>query len=151
MSVLFYLSPQTPLAASIVFAVMAPSLAAIAESIQRQTASKWLWHVHHLASCLRISTAELKEFIKRIQSGGSGVRQDGTWTTNPAPYNRKINLTNHQDNSLNLHLVESRSKKLDSSTFVEPSPDVVVRILSAFSFYKLMSYYEIQSDLIFKL
>ena len=70
---------------------MAPSLAAIAESIQRQAASKWLWHSNHLAARLGISVVELKEFLLRIQSGGSGVRKYGTWSANPAPYDRKIN------------------------------------------------------------
>ena len=104
---------------------MPPSLTAIAESIQRQAASKWLWHANHLAARLGISVAELKEFLLRIQSGGSGVRKEGTWSANPAPYDRKIDLVKNEDNSLNIHLVTSRSKHLDSSAFVEPSPEIV--------------------------
>ena len=34
---------------------MAPSLAAIAESIQRQPASRWFWHSNHLAARLGIT------------------------------------------------------------------------------------------------
>ena len=73
-------------------AAMAPLLTAIAESIQRQTASRWFWHANHLTACLGISAEELNEFILRVQSGGSGIRNDGTWAANPAPYHQKIRL-----------------------------------------------------------
>ena len=53
------------------------------------------------------------------------MRKDGTWYANPAPYNRKITLTNQEDNDLNLHLTESRSKQLDSSAYAEPCPDII--------------------------
>ena len=104
---------------------MAPSLAVIAESIQRQPASKWLWDAHHLAARLGISVEELHEFVLRIQNGGSGVKKDGTWLSNPAPYDRKINLTKLEDNSLNLHLLDFGKKHLYGSTFPEPTPAVL--------------------------
>ena len=106
-------------------AAMAPSLTAIAESIQRQTASRWFWHANHLAACLGISTEELNEFILRVQSGGSGIRKDGTWAANPAPYHQKINLTKKEENLLNLHLVEVGKQTHIGSTFLEPSPAIV--------------------------
>ena len=118
-------APDAHRCASITFAVMAPSLIAITESIQRQAASKWLWDSHHLAARLRISTEELNEFIARIQSGGSGVKKDGTWLANPAPYDLKIDLTKHEDNSLNLHLVDLGKKHLCGSEFPEPTPAIV--------------------------
>ena len=107
------------------FDVMAPSFLAIAESMLRQPSSKWLWHTNHLASCLGISVKEAHEFIRRVQSGGTGVRKDGTWVANPAPCQRKIDLTKEEDNSLNLHLVESGKKHLCGSSFDEPSPAVI--------------------------
>ena len=106
-------------------ASMAPSFRAIAESIQRQSKSKWLWHICHLADRLEVSAEELNEFILRIQNGGSGVRKDGTWATNPAPYDRKIDLVKNEDNGLNLHLVDSGCTYLDGCQFNEPSPAIV--------------------------
>ena len=72
---------------------MPPSLTAIAELIQRQPASKWLWHANHLAARLGISIEELNDFIASIQSGGSGVKKGGTWSANLSPYAHAIDLT----------------------------------------------------------
>ena len=104
---------------------MAPSLVTIAESIQRHPASKWVVHLNHLADRLEVSPAEANEFILRIQSGGSGSKKDGTWVANPAPYDRKIDLVKNEDNTLNLHLVDTGCTYLDGMEFDEPSPEVV--------------------------
>ena len=102
-----------------------PSLAVVVESIQQQPASKWLWPFNHLAARLQISIDEAYEFVLRIQNGGTGVRKDGSWAANPAPYDRKIDLTKHEDNALNLHVVDTGHAISEGSEFQEPSPPCV--------------------------
>ena len=106
---------------------MAPSFAATIESIQRQKASKWLLHCNHLAALLSMTVDELNEFFLRIRNGGTGVRRDGTWTVNPAPFDGKLDLTTNEENLLNLHVVDSGCKHSEGSSFESPSPEVIER------------------------
>ena len=104
---------------------MAPTLLQIAESVQRQKASKWVWDVHHFAAKLGISVEQASCFLKCIEKGGKGVKKDGTWTANPVPYDKKIDLSSDADNILNLHLRSGGQKTGHSDHFDEPSPEIV--------------------------
>jgi len=104
---------------------MAPTLLQIAESVQRQKASKWVWDVHHFAAKLGISVEQASCFLKCIEKGGKGVKKDGTWTANPAPFNKKIDLSSDADNILDLHLRSEGRKVGSPPDFGDPTPAIV--------------------------
>ena len=100
---------------------MAPTLLQIAESVQRQKASKWVWDVHHFAAKLGISVEQAICFLKCIEKGGTGVKKDGSWKANPTPFNRKLNLISDDDNVLNFHVRSKGRKDVLSEVFDELS------------------------------
>ena len=70
--------------------------------------------------------------LTRLSSSSSDCRTEGQeldqtlrGLANPAPYDRKIALSRHEDNSLNFHLVDSGCKISVGSCFDEPSPAIV--------------------------
>ena len=101
-----------------------------------------------------MSADEAVEFIQRLQNEGTGVRLDATWVANPAPYDRKIALSRHEDNSLNFHLVDSGCKISVGSCFDEPSPVIVehssryVRFGNVQSMILCMSYFGTKRHLV---
>ena len=39
-----------------------------------------------------------------------GNKEDGTWRSNPAPYNAEVNITNQRGKTLNLHYIDTGGK-----------------------------------------
>ena len=86
-------------------------------------------HANNFAECLEITTEEVNSFIRCIEKGGAGAKVDNTWKSNPAPFDVKINLTNKEDNLLNIHYNDigrkTQKSALDDSIFSEPSPSII--------------------------
>jgi hypothetical protein len=102
-----------------------PTFLELVAATQLLDQSKWFWDVHHYAACLDITAEEAYSFLKAIEKGGTGIRSDDTWTPNPAPFHAKINLTEPEDNALNLYCVDNGDKNGAGAVFSEPSVDVI--------------------------
>ena len=82
----------------------------IVEYIQTLRPSEWHWDITHFAESLEITVEQANGSIRCTEKGGSGNRADGSWKANPKPFNIVINLTQNQDNALNLHYKDSDNK-----------------------------------------
>ena len=100
-----------------------PTLHGILEFTQRLRPSKWYFDINHYAESIGITTAEANGFFKCIADGG--VKQNESWTPNPAPYDGKINLTSPGDNLLNLHLTDFGKKSVPPQEFSQPPKDAL--------------------------
>ena len=92
----------------------------IVESIQTLRPSKWHWDINYFAEGLEITVEQANGSIKCIETGGSGSRAEGSWKANPNPFNIVIDLTQNQDDALNLHYKDSDDKCQTSFEFEAP-------------------------------
>ena len=69
-----------------------PTLQQLAEWVQALVPSKWHLDIHHFAEILGVEVEEVNGFIKCIKDGGTGSKTDGSWSSNPAPFNGVVNL-----------------------------------------------------------
>jgi len=99
---------------------MTATLVQIATAIQTERPSKWHWDVRHLARILEITVEEVNGFVSLIEKGGTGNRKIGTWRSNPEPFATKIDLTQNEENLLNLHYTDVKDKfsLLDNGRYV---------------------------------
>ena len=95
-------------------------------SIQELPPSKWHLDINHFADILDITVAETNGFIKCIEKGGIGLKTNESWRTNPAPYNKPINLSSINDNSLNLNVSSKGRKVVSGEDDVITVPSVVI-------------------------
>ena len=102
-----------------------PTFLELVASVQLLDQSKWFWNIQHFAECLDITVEECLGFFKAVEKGGTGLKSDDTWASNPAPYNTKINLTKQEDNALNLYCVDNGNKNGAGVVFSEPSVDIL--------------------------
>ena len=81
----------------------------VAEAVTNlEQTAHWI-HESTLAKRLGVADDDLEGWIKCVREGGSGVKSHNTFTTNPAPYNVKIDLADQSaDNILNLHYQDHR-------------------------------------------
>ena len=87
-----------------------PSFLQIVESTQCLCPSKWYCDIHYFAKSIEISSEQANGFIRCTENGGTGHKADGSWRSNPVPYDSKINLTSDSDNILNLHYKDMGDK-----------------------------------------
>ena len=99
---------------------MTVTLHEIAGAVQTLLPSKWHWNITYLAHTLGITVEETNGFIRCIEKGGTGNKKEGSWRPNPDPFAAKTDLTQSEENSLNLHYTDVRNEfsRLDNVRFV---------------------------------
>ena len=102
-----------------------PGFLQIIESIQRLRPPKWYYDIHHFSESREIPSEEANCFIKCVENGGSGQKADGTWRSNPSPYDSRINLTSHSENMLNFLYKDTGDRSATSVSFVAPSASIL--------------------------
>ena len=89
---------------------MDTTLLRVAESVKKLKPSKWLLDERHLAARLGISAGQLATFSRCIEGGG--IEVDGTWRSNPSPFDTPIDLFDtSSNNALRLHQLASRCSR----------------------------------------
>ena len=106
--------------------MVSPTFIQCAESIIEACPTRFHLHEGYFSQILEFEEQKhLNNFILRIENGGSGSKQDGTWKSNPSPLNVAINLKdNSTDNVFGLHY-DVRGKKSKPNGAVGPSPNVL--------------------------
>ena len=102
------------------YRAMTVTLVQIVTAIQTERPLKWHWGVRHLACILEITVEEVNGFVRLIEKGGTGNIKIGTWRSNPEPFAAKIDLTQNEENLLNLHYTDVKDKFswLDNDQYV---------------------------------
>jgi len=121
---------------------------AIVSAIQQQSSKPWLVHENVLAAELGLvggesfsGVDELNGFVDCIEKGGSGARYNGTFVSNPAPFDTPIKLSEWTTNRLRCNyskFVGDKSlKKEEIYELTEPSPRSLVQPAKYYSFGKV--------------
>ena len=111
---------------------------AVVSAIQRRPSTPWLTHENVFAKELGLEEGdsysavdELNGFVSSIENGGVGVRSRGTYVSNPAPFDIKINLSEFVSNRLRCNYIQftgDKSLKRDNIyELTEPSPRALVQ------------------------
>ena len=95
-----------------------------AECILLLNSHKWYVDSRYLANVLRMLCEEFQENMDALKNGGQGTRTDGSFKSNPKPYDQKICFSESVDNTLNLH--EARYGNKSASFVTESSPSEAV-------------------------
>ena len=73
--------------------------------------SKWFIHEKRLCAQLGIDEDGLAELLQQIKNGGTGSRKKKTFQSNPEPCNVPIDLKSTDENALNCHLIQAKSRE----------------------------------------
>ena len=104
---------------------MTVDVVAIGDQLQQLLPRKYYVDRRRLAVLVNVSQGSLVEFFTAIKRGGQGLHCDGTWESNPAPYDERINVeTQSEDNILNLYK-QATGPKANISAHSDPSPSVL--------------------------
>ena len=76
---------------------------------------KWYVDSRYLANVMRMPCEEFQEAMDALKNGGQGTRTDGSFKSNPKPYDQKISFSESVDNILNLHEANFGNKKCSLS------------------------------------
>ena len=107
---------------------MAVDVVAIGEQLQQLSPRKYYVDRRRLAVLVNVSQGSLVDFFTAIKRGGQGLHCDGTWESNPAPYDGKIDVgMQSEDNILNLYKQANgrKSGSADTPVHSDPSPSVL--------------------------
>ena len=107
---------------------MAVDVVATGEQLQQLSPRKYYVDGRRLAGLVNVSQGSLVDFLTAVKRGGQRLHCNGTWESNPAPYDERINVeTQSEDNILNLYKQATGRKSGSSNTSVysDPSPSVL--------------------------
>ena len=71
---------------------MTVDVTAIGDQLQQLSPRKYYIDRRQLAVLVDVSQGSLVDFFRIVKQGGQGLRSDGTWESNPAPYDGKIDV-----------------------------------------------------------
>ena len=96
------------------------------ECILLLSSHKWYVDLRYLANVLSMPCEEFQEAVDALKKGGQGTRTDGSFKSNPKPYDQKISFSESVDNTLNLHEADYGNKSAPFLAATSPS-DAVLR------------------------
>ena len=96
-----------------------------AECILLLNSHKWYVDLRHVANVLRMSCEEFQEVVDALKKGGQGIRTNGSFKSNPKPYDQKISFSESVDNILNLHEANYGNKSAPFLAATSPSTAVL--------------------------
>ena len=86
---------------------------------------KWYVDSRYLANVMRMPCEEFQEAMDALKNGGQGTRTDGSFKSNPKPYDQKISFSESVDNILNLHEANYGNKSAPFLAATSPSTAVL--------------------------